>query len=612
MNQEELKEILEVIDITDFLDYEGVKVQDHDGTLKGTCPFCKSKDTLYADPKLLSMQCLNEGCGFKGQISDFIRKKYNCRNGQIFDHLKKYKTKRIDGYEIITLNRHEIMLKISSRTYQLTRFKLYRLTDFSMTIKLTDRKGFDCWGEVNLARIKSRNDFAREVSDTLYISEDTIRKDLRTIMKAIEALQRQQVEQKEAESSSMKVVFQMTQTEEKQALDHLANRDLLEDLVKDTEKIGYVGDVLGKKVLYTSATSRLLDRPINVVTVGNSGGGKSYAQLNILSLFPDDEVSMHTRLTPKAISHFSRNELCHKILAIDEINGMEEEAMTQVRSLLSQGKISTAYTHVDRLSGRMEAMRKEVLGPVALFTSTTNLGLLDEETRSRFIILPVDESTEQTARVCRSLISQHTKRGIKAQREWEKVARKYKAIQKCLRPVNIIIPDTLARHITFNDEKVMYKRAFKGYLSIIFSLATQRQYQRKKYFDTDADGLHFETIYVEKRDIIDANDIVLGMYGSLLPDLNPVNTTCLNMIVEHCKEKAKGTQKAYHEITFTRRDIRQFTGWEQRPLRRSLEVLLDMEYLVKVQGRERSRHYYKLNADDPHDPVKINVWKPKI
>ena len=136
-----------------------------------------------------------------------------------------------------------------------------------------------------------------------------------------------------------------------------------------------------------------------------------------------------------SLSHFGRNDLRHKLINIDELSGIDPvEAMYQLRSLISRGSLTAGFTSIDRLTGRMETLHKEVLGPVAVMTSTTREELIDDETRNRFLILTTPESEEQTKRVMRSMLFGYTREGHLFEKEREKILRKYKVIQKILKP----------------------------------------------------------------------------------------------------------------------------------------------------------------------------------
>lgn len=50
------------------------------------------------------------------------------------------------------------------------------------------------------------------------------------------------------------------------------------------------------------------------------------------------------------------------------------------------------------------------------------------------------------------------------------------------------------------------------------------------------------------------------------------------------------------EITFTRREMREFTGWSHMRVKRYLRQLVEMEYLLVDCGRHGFAHRYRLAA----------------
>ena len=531
------------------------------------------------------------------------------------------KDSKTKPYEITKVTNQEIVIEIgknsreATRTYQLTGVNLKELNNYSFTLKLHYKNNPPFIDTVNFAKHRYRKSFINEVKEHLYISEDILSNDVHLLTDAIGSMQKDNIDKLTQEKIQYRKTYEMTDPEKKKAMKILENDHIIRDhLLPDTRRSGHAGDELNKEIVYYAGTSRILNEPMSVLLGGNSSGGKSYLLDSILALFPDDERINLTRMTPKSLSHFSKYEISHQILCVDELSGIDPDALSQVRSMLSRGFISLAYTSIDRLTGRMETLQKEVYGPVAIFTSTTQEESIDEETRNRFLILTIDESPEQTGKVIKSIVYQNTKKGLIAKKEKENMKRKFKAIQKCLKPVDIIIPDSIAKYIHFNNEKISFKRKFNGYISLIRAIALHRQYQKKQYTEKGPGGKVFTYILVDKQDILEANSIITRLYGDCLGELNTVNAKCLSDIMRYCKEQAKGTGLNYWEIEFTRRLIREYARWEHMPLRRAFEKLLEMEYIYLVRGGDRSKHYYKLNMEEDNGlqgGIKLKLWTPK-
>jgi hypothetical protein len=523
----------------------------------------------------------------------------------------------LPSYRIQAHTRHEIEIVIEDRLYRLTNFSLKKLCEFSATIKLSsgrDEHQHFILSEINLARSRSRQDFYSEARDILFLSEEAVKGDLFLLMDALEKLQRENLTKLEAQQSDMKKVFTLQEGEDIEALNFLTNRDVLNEcLLKDLERLGYVGDETGKKVLYLAGTSRKFSHPVSVLSIANSSAGKSFAQETVLSLMPCDEVLSFTRITPMSLSHFGKTELQNRILHVDELTGVEQdEAIYQLRSLISRGMVSAGYTSIDRQTGRMETVQKEVLGPVSVMTSTTHEELIDEETRSRFLILTTPEDEEQTRRVMVSMVNSQTREGFLREREREQIIRKYQVIQKVLRPLEVWVPSEWAEHLTFSAQRIAYKRRFRGFLSLLFSVALHRQHMKKIHTEADRAGKPFDFIYVDKADIEEANGLMSALYGEASPDLSPVNRKMMVDITAFCKNKAKETQLKHSEIPFSRRDLREASGWENTPCRRAFEALEQMEYIRRVYGVEggSSRWYYVLCGAEGDLGGGMNLWAP--
>ena len=102
--------------------------------------------------------------------------------------------------------------------------------------------------------------------------------------------------------------------------------------------------------------------------------------------------------------------LVNKVLAIEEEGGAES-ADYSIRNLQSSQTLTIAATRTDPATGKLRTDTYRVKGPVSIMLTTTNPQALHDETRNRFLVVTVDESHEQTARI------------LKAQREedtlWE-------------------------------------------------------------------------------------------------------------------------------------------------------------------------------------------------
>ncbi|MBL0379931.1 MAG: hypothetical protein JKP90_09745 [Desulfofustis sp. PB-SRB1] len=84
---------------------------------------------------------------------------------------------------------------------------------------------------------------------------------------------------------------------------------------------------------------------------------------------PDEEYIKYTRVTDQALFYKEEDSLVHKILAIEEAEGMGGAAYS-IRTIQSAKKITVAATGKDA-NGRMKTEEYTVNGPVCVMITTT-------------------------------------------------------------------------------------------------------------------------------------------------------------------------------------------------------------------------------------------------
>jgi hypothetical protein len=111
-------------------------------------------------------------------------------------------------------------------------------------------------------------------------------------------------------------------------------------------------------------------------------------------------------------------------------------------------------------------------------------------------------------------------------------------------------------------------------------------------------------IEVEKEDIELANKIAVEILGKTLDELSIPSRNLLELLekmldkrVEQLKEKDSDRIIKRSDITFTRRDIREYTAWTNTRLHTHLKELISMEYVIMINGRTNSLQTYRLIYD---------------
>jgi hypothetical protein len=99
---------------------------------------------------------------------------------------------------------------------------------------------------------------------------------------------------------------EMTDAERADGLALLRRPDLLEQVARDIDGLGYVGEATNTRLLYLVAVSRKLAEPLSAIVLSQSGAGKSGLAEVIEHLTPPEDVVLLTRLTPRACTTSSR------------------------------------------------------------------------------------------------------------------------------------------------------------------------------------------------------------------------------------------------------------------------------------------------------------------
>ena len=381
--------------------------------------------------------------------------------------------------------------------------------------------------------------------------------------------------------------------------------NLMDLIQEDFRACGMVGEESNILLCYLAAVSRKTAEPISVLVLSSSGAGKSALQDATLRFCPPEDVVKLTSLTGRALFYKGAGSLKHKILALEEEAGVRQ-ASYAIRNLISAGELVIETTVKDLGSGRLTTMQNRVEGPTAVFITTTNPDV-DPETRSRFFVTGVDESREQTRAILESQRQRRTWEGKSGREERDAVIRRHWNFQRLLKTMAVVNP--FAGQLTYSDDRLQSRRDQPKYLNLINAVAFLRQMQK-----TVRSHNGREYVEVDEADLKLANGLADEILGQNQDDLNRVSRDLLSQIgrmvekrVEEQTNPEQGIKPCAGEITFTRRDIREYTGWPNMRVARYLKQLVDMELVVARSGRVGWRYVYSLEATalkaEPAGPV---------
>jgi hypothetical protein len=294
-------------------------------------------------------------------------------------------------------------------------------------------------------------------------------------------------------------------------------------------------------------------------------------------------------MTGQSLYYLGETNLKHKILAIVEEEGAEK-ASYALKLLQSEGELTIASTGKDPHSGRMETQEYHVEGPVAIVFTTTSIDI-DEELMNRCLVLTVDESRDQTERIHELQREARTIEGILASEQRKDIQRIMQNAQRLIVPMRIANP--FARHLTFTSGRTRTRRDHEKYLTLIDTIALLHQHQRQPIKHT-VSGREIEMLPVTLEDIEAANRIAPEVLGRSLDELPPQTRRLLESIKQLVRNKMKSEKLEQRISLFSRRELRDFTGWSETQTRLHLERLEAMEYVSRRSGKQGSLCKYEL------------------
>ncbi|OQW97660.1 MAG: hypothetical protein BWK74_06010 [Desulfobacteraceae bacterium A6] len=457
-------------------------------------------------------------------------------------------------------------------------------TQLKVTIKasadISGSKPFEL-STIDLYSSRSRLWFGKLCADLFGAAEELIKEDIGRILNLTESCKPERKAVKAHEPS---------EEEKARALALLKNPDMFTEILADLETIGVTGEETNKLTGYLAAVSRKLEEPLSVLIQSRSAAGKSTLQDVILSLVPDEDYVKYTRITDQALFYKDEDSLAHKILAIEEEAGMGGAAYS-IRNIQSSKKITVAATGKDPGTGKMRTEEYTVNGPVAVMITTT-AAELEGETASRFLFLTIDESSQMTQAIHKMQRDAETLDGLVRKQKSQHIVKKHQNAQRLLKPLTVVNPFT--GYLSYPNRSLRTRRDHKKYLGLIRTVAYLHQYQRE-IKTVEVEGKPVEYIEVTLDDIEKANRLANEVLGQSLDEIAKPSRTLLAGIYGMVREPAEKQECPLDEIYFTRRQIREYTGWTDWQIRAHIRQLEEMEYLHVRVGAQGKQYAYALN-----------------
>jgi DNA primase len=359
---------------------------------------------------------------------------------------------------------------------------------------------------------------------------------------------------------------------------HPTNLEKISQLIS---KSGIIGEENSSKLLFLIAISYKNKNPLHGIVQGSSGSGKTHLISKIIAMMPQEDVLRFTRITESSLYNYGEYDLCGKIILIEDLDGLKEDALYALRELISNQSLSS-LTSVKDKKGNNNSKVKSVKGQFSSLSATTK-GELYEDNMNRSFVLAVDESEAQTEKI---IYYQNQKiGGLIDEKEEEKAIEELQKIVRNLQCYEVNNP--YATQIQLPSNVKNKRRLNEMFQSIVKQITIVNQNQRTLTKD--------EKLITKIEDIEAAVEI---LFESIILKIDELDGSLRQFL-----EKIK---KSFKDQDFNRFDAMEVTGFKKSQLQVYLNELVRYGYL-KQTGHPNKGFKYKLSYNDDIQKVRDNL-----
>ena len=160
----------------------------------------------------------------------------------------------------------------------------------------------------------------------------------KTIHKCICELESYKLERLKYPKGKELSTFEMSEDEEKEALQYLKDKNLTSNLKADFKSLGILGEDENALILFLAMASHKYENPFSVLCLAKSGIGKSYLLQKLSSCLPQNSLSFHTQISENALYYFDSHQLNGKVLFVEDLEWTNQMLMP-LSTLQTQGRL---------------------------------------------------------------------------------------------------------------------------------------------------------------------------------------------------------------------------------------------------------------------------------
>ncbi len=488
----------------------------------------------------------------------------------------------------------ELVIELGDRRYRV-RGLLANTSPTVLKVNLMVHRGRAFFVDtIDLYQVSQRQKFMVTASRELDTNAENIKGDLSDLLLRLETAQQEMLAA--LLTAKKKEPPPMSADNEAAALALLKRPDLVDEILRDFDRCGVVGERENKLLGYFAMTSRKMATPLGVAVQSSSAAGKSSVMDAVLAFCPPEDTTRFSAMTAQSLFYMGQGELKHQVLAIAEEEGAKNASLA-LKLMQSDGEVTIAAPGKDPTTGRLTTVPYKVEGPVMLFITTTSIEV-EEELMNRCIVLAVNEDREQTRAIHERQRQRRTLQGRLLGGERSDVLTLHQNAQRLLKPFNVVNP--YAMQLTFIDDKTRTRRDHMKYLVLIEAIALVHQHQRPLKV-AEHDRKVFEYIEVTLDDIRLANELAHVTLGRSLDELPPHTRKLLTQLDAHVRGACAEKKLDRRDVRLTRREVLDVSGLSLTQLRVHLQRLVDLEHVLVHAGKRGLSFVYEVLFDGKGD-----------
>ncbi len=447
---------------------------------------------------------------------------------------------------------------------------------------------FKARNKIDLYEDKQVERLCKEVAEKLGLRRDLLEADLYRLTDLLESHIETTLQQNSDEESKP---LQVLTVKERSELEAFAKKPkLIKRLNELLGETGIVGEERNRVFLLIIAISHKMPETLHALIQGSSGSGKTRLLKQISDCMPKEAVTKLTRLSDKVLYNFPENYFINRLLCLEDIDGLSEEAEFAFRELQSNGELNSA-TSIKLENGQITSGQKTVKGPIASLACTTR-GEIYEDNMSRVFLIAVDESMEQTKRIIEYQNGKAA--GLIDYKKEAEIKTFLQGFISILQAREVINP--FAQKIQLPEEAHKIRRLNDLFQSFVKMITILNQHQRKQD--------------ERKRLITEIEDVetaVAVMFESIVLKVDELDGS-LRQFYEGLKSYLQKQYNGTHKTAeFSLREIRHALKASKTQVFRYAGDLSNLEYIKQSGGYQNKGFTYKISYWDNYQGMREKI-----